>query len=248
MALSSVQVSARPNLRATKILDWEYPGIRKLADELRPQAQSPRDYVQAVHQHLTSRLRPIYDLDEFQPASVTLERGAGSCSQRMACLEAISRAGGVCTRVRALHVNGAFWYPRFPLLRVFIPERILLVWPQFLLDESWVDFDELYAPIMQLAKNSPGSFRNDGESLFEAVQHAPVDFSGKSCGLSCAKPEYDLSKFVLSDEGVFDTRDEVFDRFGSFQHTMRGKIFRLLFSGRASVRLPIRQISTIPAK
>jgi|SRR5437667_1553779 len=121
-AQSSVQVSSHPNLQSTKILDWEHPCVRKLAGELRLQAQSSRNYVQAVHQQLTSRLRPIYDLDELQPASVTLERGAGSCSQRMACLEAISRAGGgVCTRVRVLHVKGAFWYPRFPWLRAFMP-------------------------------------------------------------------------------------------------------------------------------
>ena len=122
------------------------------------------------------------------------------------------------------------------------------MWPQFLLDEIWVDFDELYAPILDLAKTLPSAFGNDGESLFEAVQHAPVDFRGKSCGLSCAKPEYDLSKFVLADEGVFDTRDEVFARFGSFQHTMRGKIFRLLFSGKTTVRVPVTRISATPAK
>ena len=78
-------------------------------------------------------------------------------------------------------------------------------------------------------------FRNNGESLFEAVQKTPVDFLGKTCGLACAKPSHDLSKYVLSDDGFFNTRDEVFERFGSFQHTLRGRLFELAFGGRSSL-------------
>jgi len=97
----------------------------------------------------------------------------------------------------------------------------------------WVDLDELYSPMALLVATSHG-FRNDGESLFEAIQKTPVDFLGKSCGLACAKPEHDLSKFVLNDEGFFDTRDEAFERFGSFQNTLRGRAFELVFGGRKS--------------
>jgi len=119
-------------------------------------------------------------------------------------------------------------------VRWFIPRRILLVWPQFFLQGLWVDFDELYSPLAELAATAPQGFRNDGESLFEAVQNTPVDFLGKTCGLACARPEHNLSKFVLQDSGFFDTRDEAFIRFGSFQHTWRGRIFEAVFGGRKS--------------
>ncbi len=160
------------------------------------------------------------------------EESAGSCSRRMACLEAIARAAGIPTRVRALHVRGTFWYPRFRFLRNLIPKSILLVWPQFFLEGVWVDFDELYSPMSQLAAMASSGFTNYGESLFEAVHHTPVDFFEKTCGLACARPEHNLSKFILVDQGFFDSRDEAFKQFGSFQQTLRGRLFELFFGGR----------------
>ena len=171
----------------------------------------------------------MYSVKELQPSSTTLRRKRGSCSQRMACLEAVARAVGIPTRVRAFHIKGSFWYPRFRLSHYFIPRRILLVWTQFFLGDLWVDFDELYAPAAQLAATAKRGFTNDGESLFEAVQHTPVDFLGKTCGLACARPEQNLSRFILSDDGFFDTRDEAFDRFGVFENTVRGRIFELVW-------------------
>src|SRR5260221_10969451 len=92
------QVNYHANLKPTRILDCEHPGIQEFASHVRPTIQSPRNFVQVAHQQMTSRLRPVYDLDELQPASATLGNGFGSCSQRMACLEAVSRVGGVATR------------------------------------------------------------------------------------------------------------------------------------------------------
>ncbi len=221
------------NLKATAILDIHHEEVRRLAEALIHPGQPDRIFLQSSHLCLSQKVRPVYSVDELQPVSETLRRARGSCSQRMACLEAVARTGGIPSRVRALHVKGEFWYPRFWLSRPFIPERILLVWPQFFLQGKWVDFDEIYSPVGQLAATSNG-FRNNGESLFEAVQHTPVDFLGKTCGLACARPEHDLSRFVLDDAGFFDTRDEVFDRFGSFKRTLRGLAFEAIFGGRKS--------------
>lgn len=220
------------NLKATTILDFDRGEIRPLAESLVQPGQSDRSFVQKAHLCLCELLRPVYSVNEWQSASKTLRKKSGSCSQRMACLEAVARAAAIPTRVRALHVKGSFWYPRFRISRPFIPERVLLVWPQFYLGGLWVDFDELHSSMDRLVEGAP-AFTNEGESLFEAVRKTPVDFLGKSCGLACAKPDHDLSKFVLSDFGFFDTRDEVFERFGSFQHTLRGRAFELLFGGRS---------------
>lgn len=221
------------NLRATAILDFDSEEIRSLAGSLAQPDQSDRSFVQTAHLHLCKLLRAVYSVNERQPASQTFLNKQGSCSQRMACLEAVARAAGVPTRVRALQVKGSFWYPRFRFTRPFIPRSILLVWPQFYLEETWVDFDELYSSMDGLVEGAP-AFTNEGESLFEAVQKTPVDFLSKSCGLACAKPEHDLSRYVLSDDGFFDTRDEAFERFGSFQYTLGGRVFELLFGGRKS--------------
>jgi hypothetical protein len=67
-----------------------------------------------------------------------------------------------------------------------------------------------------------------------AIEHLPIDFQGKTCRLDCARPEHNLSRFVLRDGGWFDSRDEAFRTLGSFQFTMRGRMFEALYGGRKS--------------
>jgi hypothetical protein len=222
------------NLKATAILDHTEMSICALAAELRREHSHDRELLQAGHRHLSESVRPVYTLDEWQPTSRTLLKRVGSCSQRMACLEAVARAAGVATRSRALRVSGKFWYPRFRGLSLFIPKSVILVWPQFFIDGIWVDFDELYGPLSDLAKRADRAFSNDGESVFDAVAHTPVDFLAKTCGAGCSS-DFDLSRFIMAHEGFFDTRDEVFERFGSLHATLRGWAFRIFFGGRKSV-------------
>ena len=236
ITVSAAAASPRPpNVAATAILDFSDVEMQRLASEFTRTVEGESLRLRHAHRHLALMLRPVYSVDESRAASVTLRERKGSCSQRMACLEAIARALGIPTRVRALRVNGSFWYPRFPLWRALIPRSILLIWPQFFLERSWIDFDEIHGPITHLAAASASGFTNTGESLFEAVQHSPVDFFGKTCGLACA-PSSDLSKFVLADEGFFDTRDEAIARFGNLYRTMRGRVFETFFGGRTSTR------------
>jgi len=222
------------NLMGTTILDIHHDEIRSLAAALSQSHSSGLQFLQKAHLHLVQTLQPVYSVNEWQPASVTLRKGRGSCSQRTAVLEAIARAAGVPTEVHAFAVKGSFWYPRFRFMKPFIPKSVLLVWPQFYVGDKWLDFDELHIPVERMAAEARGGFTNDGESLFEAVQSKPVDFLGKSCGLACSRPEFDLSKFLLKNYGSFDTRDEVFKQFGSFQHTLRGRAFELVFGDRKS--------------
>ncbi len=80
------------------------------------------------------------------------------------------------------------------------------------------------------------SIRKIGETLFEAVAHTAVDFYGKSqqCGVVCSTTRFDLSRYVVGDEGLFDTRDELFAKFGSLQYSWRGRIFEVVCGGRKS--------------
>lgn len=221
------------NLKATAILDYTEASIRDIASELRRRCTADRELLRTAHRYLVEFVEPIYALNELQPASQTIRKRCGSCSQRMACLEAVARAAGIATRARALRVSGKFWYPRFRALSLFIPDSILLVWPQFYLSGAWVDFDELYGPLPDLASRADHGFSNAGESVFDAVAHTPVDFMAKTCRTGCSS-RFDLSSFVLADDGIFDTRDEVFERFGSFHTTFQGRVFEILFGGKKS--------------
>lgn len=221
------------NLVATSILDWEASEVRNLALGLRNANPDDRDYLRAAHAEVVLRVAPIYTVDERQPASVTLGKERGSCSQRMAVLEALARAAHIGTRVRVLWVSGAFWYPRFSaILRMFIPDRVLLLWPQFWLDEQWIGIEEVEAPLKQLASAGGTAFRNNGETLFEAVTHVPVDFTGVTCE-ACGN-RYDLSRFVVGEDEPAAARNDALDRYRLFQSTWRGRIFEVLFGGRAS--------------
>jgi len=222
------------NLQSTVILDSDHEEIRALARTFADPTLTVQRRLQHVHHHLVQVLNPVYSLNEWQPASVTLLNRRGSCSQRMACLEAIARALGIPTRVHVLYVARNFWYPRFGRWRIFMPKRILLLWPQFQIGEQWVDFDELHAPVTRLVEHSPNGFTNDGESLFEAVLHTPVDFFAKTAALSCATPSCNLSRFVVGDEGFFDLRDEAIQRFGTLNQTLRGRLFEILLGERPS--------------
>jgi hypothetical protein len=179
---------------ATPILDWQ--NLSALVAEV--------GGLREAHEMIRARVRPVYSLDEGQAASVTVAKGRGSCSQRLAVLEAVSRARGIATRSRGLVVDGRFWYPRFPRLERWVPEEVVLAWPEFFVGEEWV-------PVSGLFDDLGGTgFTNDGtETLFEAISRTTVDWDGLTCGSSC-----DLSRWVRADLGIFSSRDDLFASAG----------------------------------
>jgi transglutaminase-like putative cysteine protease len=194
---------------ATPILDLHSVGIRELVARAHEDAGSTRtlDVLAAAHAIIRHEVRPVYSLDESRSASRTLARGAGSCSQRLAILESVARSIGVPTRVRALLVDRSFWYPRFPRLRAFLPDRVLLAWPEFAVEGGWRGASELFGPI---GCHGGAGFANRGaETLFEAVGRCAVDWDGVA-----SEAEFDLSRFVRVDFGRFTNRDDAFLQLG----------------------------------
>jgi hypothetical protein len=220
------------NLRATRILDHSGEAVRAMVWRVETTNATRRTYLQAGYRLLREEVRPVYTVDELQATSVTLAKGKGSCSQRFACLESVARAGGIATRVRGLWIAGRFWNPRFRWTRAFIPSRILLAWPQFYLDGRWVSVEELFESPLRLAERNPRGFGNDGESMFDAIDHVAVDFGGRTA--ACGAGACDLSGFVVGDAGHFAARDELFAAVGSLQHTLRGRAFEMVYGGRKS--------------
>ncbi|MFJ5828376.1 transglutaminase domain-containing protein [Streptomyces sp. NPDC093089] len=210
----------------TPILDLEHPLVTALvARVLRGSeargAVTDRARLQVAHGILVSAVRPVYSVEDRRRVSRTLRLGRGSCSQRMAALEAVARSLGVATRVRGLLVDGSFWYPRFPKLRPFVPEEVLLAWPEFRLDGAWVPIAELFgaAADRPAGEAGPGAtghggvFTNAGaETLFEAVARTAVDWDAPAACAGTAP--CDLSAHLRTDLGRFSSRDELFDRHG----------------------------------
>jgi transglutaminase-like putative cysteine protease len=226
--MSATTVTGAPvaaNLTSTRILDHANPTVQSLVAQLSASQTSPRAFVQAAHRYLGEKMKAVYSIDEDRPVSETLRLNTGSCGQRMAVVEALARGYGVPTRVRALWLDRRFWFSRLPLLRFFLPPRTLMPWPQFYLEGSWVDLDELFGPIAELAANTPvkHKFTNRGVSLFDAVRDMPVDLFGKLKGTPYAS--YDISNVVLEDGGICQTRDELLGR-----EKKTGWLGRLLFN------------------
>ena len=220
------------NLSPTSILDYNHTQVATLVARLGQPRPAHLEYLKAAHAHLSDAMRAVYSINDTRPVSRTIELNEGSCAQRMACLETLARGYRIATRVRALWLNRSFWFSRLPLLKSLLPARTLMPWPQFHVDGRWVDFDEIYGPIMEIASHAAyqHAFTNAGESLFDAVRHTPVDLLGKLRGTPYDR--YDLSRFVAADEGFFDTRDQLMEQPGA-QSSKTGKlIFNLLYGGR----------------
>lgn len=211
------RLSASPGGRAdlmgsvepTAILDHRSPAIRQLVVSAQGASTSADALavLEAAHGLIRDRVRPVYALEEATPASRTLTRASGSCSQRLAILESVARSLGVATRARALLIDRSFWYPRFPRLRYVLPDQVLLVWPEFHVDGSWLSAAELFGPI---GCRAGGAFTNQGaETLFEAVGRCAVDWDGGG-----ADSSYDLSPYVGADLGYFTDRDRAFSHVG----------------------------------
>jgi hypothetical protein len=206
--LADTDASCVGGVEPTRILDWHDDAVSDLVAAL-AHVLDPRARLQQAHGLISTRVRPVYALDDQQPVSVTLARGRGSCSQRLAVLEAVARASGVATRSRGLLVDGRFWYPRFPRLRFIVPDVVLLAWPEFHLDGQWVSATELFGPVQQLSAHG-GSFTNsDGETLFDALARTAVDWDGLTSTPSTCST-CDLSATVVADLGRFNSRDQLF--------------------------------------
>lgn len=219
------------NLRPTAICDCDGEVVQAVVRQLE-YSRSDLAYLQAAHRFLCTCVTGVYTLDECQPASRTLLKRKGSCSQRFACLEALARARTIATRVRGLWIDGRFWAPRFRLTRPLIPRQILLAWPQFYVNDAWLGAESLFGPVESLAQANSARFTNDAESLFDAVGHVAIDFEGRTA--SCTDGHCDLSRFVVGDAGTFVSRDELFGSLPLLQDSLRGRAFELIFGGRKS--------------
>ncbi|MFC0626632.1 transglutaminase domain-containing protein [Kribbella deserti] len=211
--LPAVLAEVTGETAATPTLDWHHAAVGSLHSEVRALAPiGEREFLKSAHRTIAEMVRPVYALEELQAVSTTLAKRRGSCSQRMAVLEALARAEGIPTRVRGLAIDGRFWYPRFPAMQRLVPETVLLAWPEFRADGEWLDVSALFGPIGSMSSRS--GFTNTGpETLFDAIGRTAVDWDGVTCGINGQSP-CDLSGQVVHDYGRFSSRDALFAAHG----------------------------------
>jgi len=205
----------------TPILDYSSPEITRFIQASLPGSSSPLIRLRRAHAAIARLTRPVYGVDERQAASTTLRRGRGSCSQRLAVLEAVARGQGIVTRSRGLLVDGGFWSARFGALAPVVPDLVLLAWPEFQLDEGWTSGSDLFPG----ATDAAPAFANDGpETLFDAIARGAASWTpGASSGQGAREdagvgartpPERSLHGYLRRDLGTFDSRDLLFARHG----------------------------------
>jgi len=211
-ARAAAATASAGSIEVTPILDWRSAAVSGLVADLAP-FSDPWIRLRSAHSLIAARVRPVYAVDDQQPVSITLARGRGSCSQRLAVLEAVARALGVATRCRGLLVDGRFWYPRFPRLRFLVPAEVLLAWPEFHFDGQWVSTTELFGSVERLSAGGGGFTNSGGETLFDAVARTAVDWDGVSSAPGTCSA-CDLSATVIADLGRFDSRDQLFATHG----------------------------------
>jgi hypothetical protein len=217
---------------ATRVLDWNSARVQTWAARLtREEAESDLELIRRAHRAVADVIRPVYALDDIQPVSRTIRRGRGSCSQRLAVLEAIARRNGIATRVRGIAVDGTFWYPRFPRLHWLVPDRVVLAWPEFHLEKTWVPVSSLFGSLGEMATGATGYKNSDGETLFDAISRTAVDWDG-ACGTSSC----DLSANVVEELGYYNDRGDLFRERGQTLCWLARKAADPLMSWRRSGR------------
>ncbi|WP_336923196.1 transglutaminase domain-containing protein [Aquipuribacter sp. SD81] len=205
----------------TRVLDHDSTEVRALLAECLASAPAAdvTGVLRVAHAAIASRVRPVYAVDDLQAASRTLRLGRGSCSQRLALLEAVARSAGVPTRSRGLLLDGRFWYPRFPGLRGVVPDEVVLAWPELRVDGTWLDLSAVLSGPGGSAGGDDGRpFTNAGEeTLFEAVGRGGARWDEAPGSASDAHDEphvgcdtCSLSRWVLAELGRYDTREELF--------------------------------------
>lgn len=92
-------------VRPTRFADSHAPEIVALADEIRSQTGSDWEYAAAIFEFVCNQIEMSFDLPSRRGVVGTLERGFGTCAEKLNVLVALARAGGIPARYCTIGID-----------------------------------------------------------------------------------------------------------------------------------------------
>ncbi len=195
-------------LRATRMLDFDNPGIRVLIQERGWLTLGEEEKILKIYLFIRDEILFGFNIRDELPASSTLRDGYGQCNTKGTLFMALLRAVGVPCRLHGFTVRSdlqrgaltGLWYA----LR---PKELIHTWVEVLHDGTWLNLegfllDKPYLRSVQKnVEGCTGSFCGYGIAISDA-QNPPVDWQGGDT--------YIQKDGILQDFGVFDDPDAFF--------------------------------------
>jgi len=97
-SLAGRTLSREPFLRPTSDADSHAPEVIALADELRASTEDDWQYAEAIFDYVRNGFDHCFDLPSRRGVVGTLERGFGTCNDKLNLFVALARAGGIPAR------------------------------------------------------------------------------------------------------------------------------------------------------
>jgi transglutaminase-like putative cysteine protease len=129
-------------LASTRFCDWAHPAIREAAYEASRGASSDR--AAAIQLFRFVRDRVLYMFGPWGlPASATLARRAGTCTNKNNLFVALARAVGIPAGYGVLHVNGKEYFGNIApgVFKPFLSAQAVHVYAAVQLGDRWVKCD-----------------------------------------------------------------------------------------------------------
>ena len=106
-ALDGRPLSSEPFLRPTRYADSRAPEIVALADDFRAETGSDWEYASAIFEFVCNHIDVCFDFPPQHGVVGTLERGFGTCIEKLNLLVALARAGGIRARYCTIGIDPA---------------------------------------------------------------------------------------------------------------------------------------------
>lgn len=103
--LAGRTLGREPFLRPTRFADSHAPEIVALADEFRANARSDSEYASAIFEFVSNDIAMCHDFPPRSGVVGLLERGFGTCNEKLNLFIALARAGGIPARYCTIGVD-----------------------------------------------------------------------------------------------------------------------------------------------
>jgi hypothetical protein len=189
-------------IRPTKLADFDYGPVKKVANELVREAKTDYQAIHACWEYVAS-LPTGFDL-ETSKASKILRAQRGMCNTKTTLFVALLRCAGVPCQVHAWRVHKVVHKEHMPgIIYSFTPKKTLFTYPEVYYKEKW----------MLLSEALYGRAKTEWESC-------PFD--------DAKNRSHPLKKeWIAEDLGTYWHPDTVYERFGTNTQGWRRAAFPL---------------------